>query len=255
LSVTSTTEGAKETDELPDEDPLTKQLPSRPAGDLSAVSSKVEYWSVEGRKTVFLVVSFARVHGRLGGRPVSVMRPVEFFVPAGQRDAGQQWISATMRTLSLAARHGISVPKVLENMREVVWDNGPVRCGLVTKADGSKAPRMHDSDVTKADGSKAPRMHDSEVAAIGFALQEILARQGFLDENGRLAPLDVLLGQTAAVEEEDLSEHRGDELSADGTTGVFHMSGKKCPECGAKALHKVDGCLRCANCNFLGSCG
>ena len=32
-------------------------------------------------------------------------------------------------------------------------------------------------------------------------------------------------------------------------------SGKKCPECGAHALHKVDGCLRCSNCNHIGSCG
>jgi ribonucleoside-diphosphate reductase alpha chain len=32
-------------------------------------------------------------------------------------------------------------------------------------------------------------------------------------------------------------------------------NGKKCPECGAHALHKVDGCLRCANCNHIGSCG
>jgi len=237
-SVLSVTPAAESASELPDEDPLTKQLPSRPDGDLSAVSSKVEYWSVEGRKTVFLVVSFARVHGRLGGKAVSVMRPVEFFVPAGQRDAGQQWISATMRTLSLAARCGISVPKVLENMREVVWDNGPVRCGLVTKADGSKAPRMH----------------DSEVAAIGFALQEILARQGFLDETGRLAPMDTLLAQATKCQEEG-SGHEGEEPRPDVSLGMFHMSGKQCPECGARALHKVDGCMRCANCNYLGSCG
>jgi len=32
-------------------------------------------------------------------------------------------------------------------------------------------------------------------------------------------------------------------------------NGKKCPECGAHALHKVDGCLRCANCHHIGSCG
>ena len=32
-------------------------------------------------------------------------------------------------------------------------------------------------------------------------------------------------------------------------------SGKKCPECGAHAQHRVDGCLRCANCHHIGSCG
>mgnify|MGYP000998572866 CR=1 FL=1 len=30
---------------------------------------------------------------------------------------------------------------------------------------------------------------------------------------------------------------------------------KKCPECGAHEMHKVDGCMKCANCGAIGSCG
>jgi len=35
-----------------------------------------------------------------------------------------------------------SVAKALENMREVVWDKAPVRCGWVPKADETGAPRF-----------------------------------------------------------------------------------------------------------------
>jgi ribonucleoside-diphosphate reductase alpha chain len=28
----------------------------------------------------------------------------------------------------------------------------------------------------------------------------------------------------------------------------------KCPECGARALRKVDGCTRCTACHYLGGC-
>ena len=33
------------------------------------------------------------------------------------------------------------------------------------------------------------------------------------------------------------------------------MSGKKCPECGAHAVIKKDGCSYCTSCGYLGSCG
>ena len=112
-----------------------------------------------------------RVAGIVSGQAVVIERPVEFFVPAGQRgndDGGQQWISSNMRLLSMVARSGASISKALANMCEVVWDKGPVRCGFVTREDGAQAPRFH----------------DSEVAAIGHALQQILARRGFLDSLG-----------------------------------------------------------------------
>jgi ribonucleoside-diphosphate reductase alpha chain len=31
--------------------------------------------------------------------------------------------------------------------------------------------------------------------------------------------------------------------------------GRKCPECGAYALRKIDGCSHCAECHYIGSCG
>ncbi|MEQ1806936.1 MAG: ribonucleoside-diphosphate reductase, adenosylcobalamin-dependent, partial [Burkholderiaceae bacterium] len=226
-----------------EDDPLRKQFDSRPAGELEGLTSKVEFWTIEGKKSVYLTVNFVRVAGVVNGQPVVIERPVEFFVPAGQRDEGQQWISSNMRLLSMVARSGGSISKALANMCEVVWDKGPVRCGVVTKEDGAQAPRFH----------------DSEVAAIGHALQQILCRRGFLDSLGHQMPV-VALARRLALREElsttdpalpqdtGSAQHTGAPLARMG-------NGKKCPDCGAHALHKVDGCLRCANCNHLGSCG
>jgi ribonucleoside-diphosphate reductase alpha chain len=226
-----------------EDDPLRKQFASRPAGELEGLTSKVEFWTVEGKKSVYLTVNFVRVAGVVSGREVVIERPVEFFVPAGQRDEGQQWISSNMRLLSMVARSGGSISKALANMCEVVWDKGPVRCGVLTKEDGTEAPRFH----------------DSEVAAIGHALQQILARRGFLDSLGNQVPVSALARRLAMREEASMAE--GALAQAPGPTQSTGMAlasmrnGKKCPECGAHALHKVDGCLRCANCNHIGSCG
>jgi hypothetical protein len=169
-------------DAAPDDDPLCRQFASRPAGELEGLTSKVEFWTVEGKKSVYLTVNFVRVSGIVGGQQVVIERPVEFFVPAGQRDEGQQWISSNMRLLSMVARSGASISKALANMCEVVWDKGPVRCGFVTREDGAQAPRFH----------------DSEVAAIGHALQQILARRGFLDSLGNQVPVAALARRLAA---------------------------------------------------------
>ncbi|HOI66463.1 MAG TPA: adenosylcobalamin-dependent ribonucleoside-diphosphate reductase, partial [Thiomonas arsenitoxydans] len=87
-----------------DIDPLTRRIEGRPSGDLQAVTSKISYMTSEGQKTVYLSVSFAEVEGRVNGEAVRIERPIEFFMPAGQRDEGQQWIASNMRLLSLVAR-------------------------------------------------------------------------------------------------------------------------------------------------------
>ncbi len=217
-----------------DIDPRTRRIEGRPSGDLQAVTSKVSYLTPEGQKTVYLSVSFAEVEGRVNGKPVRIERPIEFFMPAGQRDEGQQWIASNMRLLSLVARSGGSIAKSLQNMHDVVWDKGPVRCG----------------EVIKPDGSRAPRFHQSEVAAIAYALQELLRRRGYLDAEGREQPV-ASLAQRALVPEAlriDLEYPLapGPELLP---------GGRLCPECGGPYLRRVDGCDRCDNCGYIGSCG
>ena len=226
-----------------DDDPLRKQFDSRPEGDLEGVTSKVEYYTSEGKKSVYLTINFMRVVGIVNGRQVVIERPVEFFMPAGQRDEGQQWIASNMRMLSMVGRSGGSIEKALKNMREVVWDKGPVQCGVIQRGDGHTAKRWH----------------DSEVAAIGYWLQQMLAKRGFLDSEGDQVPVLDMSARLSRQLELQLGIE-GSSASAEAphmlpAASSFVTRGRQCPECGARALQRVDGCERCPECNYVGSCG
>ena len=225
------------------DDPLRRQFDSRPPGDLEGVTSKVEYCTSEGKKSVYLTINFMRVAGTVDGRQVVIERPVEFFMPAGQRDEGQQWIASNMRMLSMVGRSGGSIEKALQNMREVVWDKGPVQCGVVLRGDGHTARRWH----------------ESEVAAIGYWLQQMLAKRGFLDADGHQVPV---LEMSARLSRQLELQLGGDDDSVaidrhdtQPATTSFVTRGRQCPECGARALRRMDGCERCTECNHVGSCG
>jgi ribonucleoside-diphosphate reductase alpha chain len=220
-----------------DDDPLRKRFDGRPLGELDSVTSKVEYSTQEGRKTLYLTVSFIRVTGVVDGRPVTIERPFEFFMPANQRSDGQQWITSSMRLLSMLARAGGPIAKALADMRDVVWEKGPVRCGFLTREDGAQVPVFH----------------DSEAAAVGFVLQRILIRRGFLDSQGNQVPVAQLARQLAA-RGEAVDPVAPDPAAMPGSAPAA-APGAKCPECGARALRKRDGCTRCENCQYVGECG
>ena len=227
-----------------EDDPLRKQFDSRPLGDLEGVTSKVEYMTFEGKRSIYVTVNFLRVQGTVGGKDVTIERPIEFFIPGGQTTDGQQWITSSMRLLSMVGQSGGSVAKAVASMRKVVWDKGPVRFGSVEREDGTVAPRFHDSDV----------------AAIGFALQQILFKRGFLDALGNPVPVlalatrlqrrDAESGLVTSAKSEDDQQDEPINRST-----LAPNSGKKCTECGAHEMHKVDGCLKCSNCGAIGSCG
>ena len=226
-----------------DEDPLRSQFDSRPEGDLEGVTSKLEYCTSQGKKSVYLTINFMRVAGIVNGRRVVIERPVEFFMPAGQRDEGQQWIASNMRMLSMVGRSGGSIEKALKNMREVVWDKGPVQCGVVERGDGHTPKRWH----------------DSEVAAIGYWLQQMLAKRGFLNAEGDQVPVREMSARLSGQLELQLgtdsepaqAEKHGERPAA----ANFVARGRQCPDCGARALQRIDGCERCSECNYVGSCG
>ncbi len=192
-------------------DPMRSVIESRPKGALSAVAEKIEYWTQEGRKHVYLVVSFLPVAASEGGPTVE--RAIEFFMPVGQSGESQQWMTSSMRLLSLAARGGF-LQRALADMRKVAWDRGPVRLGTLERADGAQIPLWH----------------DSEIAAIAYAIQNIIAQR-----------------QGVSVTEPDHKSTSGPAAHA--------MGGKKCQECGAHAVIKRDGCEHCSACGWLGSCG
>jgi ribonucleoside-diphosphate reductase alpha chain len=93
----------------------------------------------------------------------------------------------------------------------------------------------------REDGTRVPLWHDSEVAAIAWAIQNILdlraRRQGTADQLALPLP--------------DMPEPSPTEPAA----GTQVMAGKKCPDCGAHAVIKKDGCDYCTQCGFVGSCG
>jgi ribonucleoside-diphosphate reductase alpha chain len=106
-------------------------------------------------------------------------------------------------------------------MRKVAWDRGPVRLGTTEKADGTRVPMWH----------------DSEVAAIAFAVQNILSQRA---------------RQRALVRQDTL--HPAANMD-DAAAPLPVMGGKKCNACGAHAVIKKDGCEFCTQCGELGSCG
>lgn len=193
----------------------------RPLGALPAVAEKVEYWTQEGHKTVYLVVSFLPVNDSAGA--CVAHRAIEFFMPVGQNSDSQQWNTSSMRLLSLAARGGF-LERALNDMRKVAWDRGPVRLGTHTKADGTQVPKWH----------------ESEVAAIAFALQQIIQKQEKRDQDQLQNPMNPSPPQTHGAAQE---------------AGQKVLSGKPCAECGAHAVIRKDGCDYCTQCGHLGSCG
>ncbi|MDO8456755.1 MAG: adenosylcobalamin-dependent ribonucleoside-diphosphate reductase [Burkholderiaceae bacterium] len=199
-------------------DPMRTVIESRPRGALSAVAEKIEYWTQEGRKTLYLIVSFLPVPAANGAGTVD--RAIEFFMPVGQSGESQQWITSSMRMLSLAARGGF-LERALSDMRKVAWDRGPVRLG----------------SYKKADGTHVPLWHDSEVAAIAYAVQNLITQRA---------------GLVSAVAPSDLQL---DSETNDALAAAPVLAGKKCPECGAHALIRRDGCEYCTQCGHLGSCG
>jgi len=195
-------------------DPMRTVIESRPQGCLSAVAEKLEYWTQEGHKALYLIVSFLPVPTGTGEGTVD--RAIEFFMPVGQSGESQQWITSSMRLLSLAARGGF-LERALSDMRKVAWDRGPVRLGTHRKDDGTLVPMWH----------------DSEVAAIAYAIQNILARR--VSSSGQSLPIDLPSPSPVSVSQP--------------------MAGKKCGECGAHAVIRKDGCDYCTQCGQLGSCG
>ena len=245
-AVLSVAEEPKVGDEFPvgalkDLDPLTVKFKSRPAGDLNAITRKMVYYTLEGEKKIYLSVSFMAVDGVHNGEAITVERPIEFFVPAGQQDNSQQWVAATMRLLSQIARSGASVADALADLREVVWDKGLVRYG----------------QIDRPDGSKGARHHESEVAALAYALQEMLQERGFLDTSFRTVDLKIMSSMKALTMFSNTMTAIKNAIQpvAEIKEGLQVMGGTKCGECGEFAVIKVDGCKKCTSCGAIGACG
>ncbi|MDB5792475.1 MAG: adenosylcobalamin-dependent ribonucleoside-diphosphate reductase, partial [Massilia sp.] len=127
------------------------------------------------------------------------------------------------------------------DMRDVVWEKGPVRCGFLVRDDGVRVPVFH----------------DSEAAAVGFMLQRILINRGFLDAQGNGVPVPELANKLARLL---AARAAAPQAVAPIDSAILQVTqatagAAKCPECGARALRKAEGCTRCDNCEYVGECG
>lgn len=224
---------------LAEDDPHTKKFESRPFGALNGITTKLEYTTYDGRKTIYITISFIDVEGVVKGEKVTIRRPIEFFMPSGQQTTDQQWVSSNMRMLSLVARSGGNVIKALAGMQEVVWDKGQVRCGSF----------VNDKGITR------PKYHDSEVAAIGYAIKTMI--EDFVlgasnDEDQRIPTVATPTVATPTVVTPTPNILVGSpEVNGD---TLVHPIGKKCHVCGANAMQKVAGCDICMACGAEGGC-
>lgn len=238
-----------------DADARTFDLDKLPPQDLPAIKSKrlidVNYVS----QSLHVCVSFARVRGVLGGQEYFIYRPVEFFVPQSQTDVPPEWVTSTMRDLSLMARSGTLFAKALQDKQHITWSGGQVRCGYTTLDDGTKKPIFHKSDV----------------AAIAWILQDILITGGYLDHSGRVLDVTTLLANQAKRRPYEPLQYDDTHIECKAVEQVATsvkanvptplevprslVNGKKCPECHSMTLVKRDGCEKCDTCGYTGSCG
>ena len=86
----------------------------------------------------------------------------------------------------------------------------------------------------KTNSMHVPLWHDSEVAAIAYAIQNIIGRRASQADGQAEAPLESPMAASLLPP---------------------LMAGKKCSECGAHAVIRKDGCDYCTQCGHLGTCG
>lgn len=212
---------------------------SRKDGMLQGITTKGRFFTEQGEQKFIVTINFIEIKRNTVHGPISIARPVEFILTSNFTTNSSAW-DATMRFMSLSARSGVPIPKLIENLKEITWEHGAVRYG-----------------TKKKDGRQVPLWHASDVAAIGHAIQEALIACGFLDKEGKVVRPTVTSGKsstmlTAPAEEVVVSEAPAPAPAPE--PEVKKAVGAKCEECGAHAVIKSEGCLRCVECGWLGSC-
>ena len=94
----------------------------------------------------------------------------------------------------------------------------------------------------KVPGSEKQQIYPSTVAYIAALMIHRYAMLGILDNEGEpVTQMGVMVADAHSA-----SSHKHD---------APVMKGSECPECGAHAVIRVDGCMRCTACSYVGSCG
>ena len=213
---------------------------SRKDGTLPSITIKERFHTSDGEKKFLIIISFMTIIRKTRFGTITIRRPVEFILEANFGVSSSSWDS-TFRTMSVGARYGVPVTKLIENLREISWEHGTVRYGSKIK-----------------DGKTIPLWHSSDAAAIGFIIEQSLIEDGFLTQDGKPAKKYKITAEntesviieapTIIVQAETINIEAKPEV-------LLAPTGRKCTECGAHNLVKRDGCDQCENCGYKGSCG
>jgi len=212
---------------------------SRKDGTLPSITIKERFHTSDGEKKFLIVISFMKIIRKTRFGTITIRRPVEFILEANFGVSSSSWDSA-FRTMSVGARYGVPVTKLIENLREISWEHGTVRYGTKMK-----------------DNKPVPLWHSSDAAAMGYIIEQALIEDGFLTKEGKLAKKYKIVNDTGEPMTDEVDEVVTNNEVKNETSEVKELAptGKKCPDCGAYNLVKRDGCSICEACGYEGTCG
>lgn len=233
---TTDIDNGKTLDQIIDE-MYSQRFESREDGCLPGVSIKGRFSTMLAEEKFIITINFMTLNRQTRFGTVTIRRPVEFLLTANFTNASSAW-DASMRFMSLMARSGVPITKIIENLREITWEHGTVRYGSRIK-----------------EGKKIPIWHSSDAAAIGYIIEEALINDGYLNSEGKLAKKYKIANNGDQIVIEAPVVIQAEVINVEAKNETLQPTGKKCPECGAFNLVKRDGCSKCEACGFEGTCG
>ena len=217
-----------------DYDPSGEILSGAPMGVYDAKRYGAEYLHpLNGKQSLFINASFFPAKGLAGGEEVVAERWFEVFMPAGQREDIQPWVSVAMKLVTLCLQQGVPLSRVLKKF------NCP----------GS------DNIQFPLPGGEKKHFFTSEVQVVGQAFKNLAYEQGLLDIEGqdipyfkRAVPRSPGVASAAPVEaRKDTDDAQNAPAETSGSDG-YPAHATTCAKCRTKAVVPRDGCLTCMNC-------
>jgi len=234
---TTNIDNGKTLDQIIDE-MYSQPFESRKDGMLPSITIKERFRTNEGEQKFLIIISFMKIVRKTRFGTITIRRPVEFILEANFGVSSSSWDSA-FRMMSVGARYGVPVTKLIENLREITWEHGSVRHGTKLK-----------------EGNPIPLWHGSDASAIGYIIEASLIEDGFLTKEGKLAKkYKISADNNEPIDIEAPINIQAEVIAIETKQEPLPPTGKKCPECGAPNLVKRDGCSKCESCGYDGTCG
>lgn len=222
-----------------DYDPLTDALADAPMGVYDSKRYGVEYHHpIEGKQSLFLSASYFSAKGMVGGEDMVADRVFEVFMPGGQREDIQPWVTTVMKLSSLLLQQGVPASRILKKF---------------------DTPGSLNIPFPVANGKR--RFLTSEAQVVGQAFRNLFHAMGVMDEEGLDVPFSrravpVNSGKAGPESQDkgfDLQHSVGaaavpTETTTQDAEGDFPPYATVCHKCGVKAVILMDGCKTCLSC-------